>query len=1742
MKLRINTKLRAALIAAITAVGFTLPQTFATVSWNGGVPSGDWFYTDNGKTGSTLLDDEHGQVNITAEGTDPVTAGIAKVTVKDGATVHITGGNYWGQNRSFAALTIDDITAGDGTGSVLLSTQPYAAGKAPENTTATVKAVTGTLSGVQNYGVLTLGVDGSSSFDLAGAIVNNAGTVTLNGTYSFDTSNANNYALRQEGSATWTDVTNKQGFKKTSGSSYYIIKGATAGTGFQATTTTGDIVTGEEGGNYYFTAGDVTDTTKFYVKAATATLEGVTGTGVFQVDHAGATVTVQDATYRVTSGNMNVNIVINDKGVLETTHSGVSGFITGALTINAGGIMRIVGEHDAFGWGSKNQCVASLTMKGEKGKLATLELNQSTGNSATMVTDINMQGYSTITSTKEGGSKGFNTFGCSITASGVQNNIDVLDVRRNGVTIDVAKSGELTVQKLTINGSDHSASSVVVKQGEGTLHFTGETKAEGLNIQAGTVDISGTGELHALTIGTAGTLSITGGSTAVTGTSNAIGNTIELQDGSLSLAGTYDLSDLEIAGGTNYEGGEGIAQGSGFANTAGTLDVVDITSGTLTLTGATFNYRGSQVQVDASTGDATLGGGTNYSALYVNNDGKVSFAAAQTIAGQHEASVTSVVLNATGTTITMDAEASVALSMASAAESATVLATKDITLTSVAGPATGKTLTFSAEGHTISLQGDDSYTGNVVVDKGTVKFTGGNKKKALGAFNGGNTVPNPDKTITVNKGGTVDLNGAADLTYVFTLNGGSLVNNGAAIGDGSMQTTGIKLTDDSTVGGTGNFYLLGPGFSATSLDLAGHTLVKTGGNTFGLRNTTVTAGTIEVRQGTVHFFNDSSMSGNIVLAGGNVTGTMNVSANITIDAQETTATGVGLNMNSHNLTLNVAEGKELALTGDISNSADITKTGAGALVVDTMNVTGGSFTANAGDVTIDYIVKTGEGAYSIGGEGSYTLSSGIDLQKGSLTMSGSYDISEVYVDGDTTYKGGENEGNGFAVMEGDAIVVSIAEGASLNATGATFTWNGQEVTVNNTTGAASVTGTSYGTFYVNTESETVTKAKSMEAQHGALSSIYVEAGATLEVDQNINASLINDWSTGNVNIRESKTVTGTLEGVSLSGEGTYDLGSTYTLGEGTTLSEAWTGTVRVSNNGNATNLNIAALGRAGSTVELDGVTGWLSNDGLVINAAVQLSGDGLTVNNGSSNKTIEFAGGVKGEGDFVYTMANGANNQTYVFSGDVSDWSGAFQASGAGKTSTLKFYGNATDVGADIELNAGTLNLVVGNGTDKFSTVFHGEVTASAITVNEQASAEFDNVNLLTAVVNHGDVTINYATLGDAFSQQGGGIAHYGLDGEITQGDNFYIGEREAFVQVVNGGTSAGSVTWQDQSYDLESDGRIIVREGDVDYSTFYVNDGTVKISDIADSGHDTTAVEVASGTLDVDRASSGIDITVTGMATVTGEGLDASEVGIASESIVNFGESLELDGVKFSSDSIGVAVYNEGDDDTYSLDNTSMVVSATGITKTIGDDVTVSNWLTVEEITNVEGGTLTLNGLEDAVEVANITVGPDSAVEILDNQTSEEITVTVTEELAAGGGTLLANLVMADDSALLVDGAQKALHVGSTLTMGSNIALDGTTLQALDDLAIGEFFWLIDAAEGRELVYEGPTGEDAWYDSVFSRVAADGGHNLEGDFNIVFSEVDGFGLKKFSNTPEPTTGTLSLLALMALAARRRRK
>lgn len=159
------------------------------------------------------------------------------------------------------------------------------------------------------------------------------------------------------------------------------------------------------------------------------------------------------------------------------------------------------------------------------------------------------------------------------------------------------------------------------------------------------------------------------------------------------------------------------------------------------------------------------------------------------------------------------------------------------------------------------VQSRGSIATNIDVDDGAVLKLG-----SVGGFGatGGGTTPS-GKTITV--AGTVELNGVGDSCNEFTLNGGTLRNTGSAISTGHRQTTALTLTANSTVHADSNvndrssdFGLVGSGYAATSLELGGYTLAKTGDASFWLYNTRSTgAGTVDIQAGSVYAYSTVSM-------------------------------------------------------------------------------------------------------------------------------------------------------------------------------------------------------------------------------------------------------------------------------------------------------------------------------------------------------------------------------------------------------------------------------------------------------------------------------------------------------------------------------------------------------------------------------------------------------------------------------------------------------------------------------------------------------------------------------------------------------------------------------------------------------------------------------------------------------------------------------------------------------------------
>ncbi len=1745
MRLHFNKKLRAALIAAISTVATTLPLAQAEVSWDGGPKDSHGytqvFYLNNGKTAS-LTDTDHNQFLITSNvnGANPATGEITSVVTKDGALMRISGGNNWGDDRILNPLTIDNVQAGGGTGTVNISTQPWNASRPAANTTVSILAVSGTVGSVENYGVLTLGASGST-INAAGTLVNHEGaTLTLNGSYSFDTSNATKYTLKQEGSATWTDVTNQQGFKKTTGSSYYIIKGATAGTGFQATTTTGATVSEESTGTYYFTAGDVTDTTKFYVKTDAVTLEDVTGTGVFQVDHAGATVTVQNATYRVTTGNMNVNIVINDKGVLETTHSGVNGFITGALTINAGGIMRIVGEHDAFGWGSKNQCVASLVMEGTSEKEARLELNQSTGNSATMVTDITMKGYSTITSSKQGGSAGFNTFGCAITAENVQNTIDVLDTRRNGVTITVADGGELTVKKQTINGSDNSAATVVVKQGAGTLFYTGEAKAKDLNIQAGTVDFSGTAELQALTIGVDGSMKVSGGTTTVGGAANVLSNTITVSGGSLILNGTYEIGGNTGEMTTTYVGGE--TEGvNGFEHIAGSSTVYTKGDGaTVNVEGATFTIGGQEVELE--NGVYTTEGSTNYGTFYVKS-GAESLDKALTYAGAHTVSTVSL---ANDTTINADhAGATIGIALQG---SATVNATEATTISSISDWR-GNTLTVAGTA-TVSTPGalflDEAGDALTVEEGVTLAITGSNNLTVLhgeATINGTLTIGHEidlskgsasDGKITIGSTGSVTAKDGMWMNHtavgVLLEEGGTLTITGKGVKFTGKTNGSIKVAAGKemnyNVGNTDAIITNATMEALDNMTIANQLVdvdVVTGAHTVSLNST---ADTVSVSAGGTINFGTSGAANAISVQDGGIIGTYAKTGE-----GDTAITSAGTAVLNSVIAL---QGGTLTMSGNYNIDAldgEITVTD----YVDGA-VKGNGFAVESGTITV----------VNVAPEAQLDTTDGVFLRGGSqATMEGGVarvdttNRSKFYVNIET-----ENLTTAQAISPDAAVV--LADGAKLVAD------------ANLTAGLSVAEG---GHAY-------------LQIEEGKL--VQATVDAAVELSGSGTYALVSGVSTmGSTTLGEDWTGAIRLGGFSFSNT---SLASFWREGSVVEMCGITGGYLEGWNNGDPVAANIRLTNPAEGN---DGIA-WKWNEGTT----------------GNTEPTITFTGDWDGSGTFQLTY----RRQNVTFAGDISGWEGVFDYAGTHGT-RLTFKADADEINATI-LNNGTNNpenvqqqfhIIVENAA-----TFNKSVSAYTLEVANGASATFNAAVAITtsitvgedatlnmtaggsiaeAIVSAGTVSLTGVTLSDDFVADYDGFAHYDVDGNLApELANYYGGTDGKYLTVVTG-TGAANATgsglvWGTQDNLAMDKGLVKVEDGGViDYSAFYVTESTTTNDILTYAGEHAQKLEwivVDSGTLTLSEPLTDIYLMVSSNAAIAGavtqEQMEGTLIGQGAtatfEGVTELAPGTGNDHVSITSaDSQTVAITNIGETDeiiTYeglAQDSAKVTADAVVVEAEREADVTIANALEVQSITNnsehtlyldgevvtealdAAAGDITLRNVAESVEVGSLTIGDHVAVgayQGTEEEAAQEATVVISQTLTAGEESVLhANLELKDGATLNFDGT---LTMTSTLGVEGLLTLDedSALYQELASFAEGSGRWvdLIMAGDGSNLVYTHPEISGADAASVFTNSLFG-----SGDY-MIFATEKAFGITR---VPEPTTGTLSLLALMALAARRRR-
>lgn len=195
----------------------------------------------------------------------------------------------------------------------------------------------------------------------------------------------------------------------------------------------------------------------------------------------------------------------------------------------------------------------------------------------------------------------------------------------------------------------------------------------------------------------------------------------------------------------------------------------------------------------------------------------------------------------------------------------------------------GLNLALGEDGKTVSATDSAGFTGNITVLSGTTLVN-----EATSTTDGlpfGDTYATAtDKTITVQGGATLDINGRETYYHLVLEKDALLTNSGTDTHHDWKGIPVIDLSGDAEVNAAAQICMVGANYASTILNLNGNTLTKTGSANLVLRNTSINEGTLAVNGGLVRF------SGNTSTAAGTA---LDVSYNGTLWISEGTGTYAG---------------------------------------------------------------------------------------------------------------------------------------------------------------------------------------------------------------------------------------------------------------------------------------------------------------------------------------------------------------------------------------------------------------------------------------------------------------------------------------------------------------------------------------------------------------------------------------------------------------------------------------------------------------------------------------------------------------------------------------------------------------------------------------------------------------------------------------------------------------------------------
>lgn len=1193
----------------------------------------------------------------------------------------------------------------------------------------------------------------------------------------------------------------------------------------------------------------------------------------------------------------------------------------------------------------------------------------------------------------------------------------------------------------------------------GDEKFGGIADIDGITGTGGTFDLAGyegnLGYDNATSALFSGSITSTGGG----------GNIIKGGTGKLTLGGTSSYTGgTEIIGGTLALGASNILPNSGnFHVNGGIFDLAtfDDTVGPVTLTSGSITGSGtltsSSYAVKSGIISSRIGGS---SSLAKTTSGTV------TLSGSNSGFSGGVTVSA-GTLQTGNADAlgtgAVTVSGGTLDLGGNTDTVGQVTLTS--GTITNGTLSSSA--------GFDVRSGTV---SGNFTGTGGLTKSTSGTvtLSGNNTYSGP---TTVNDG-TLRLGAVVAASSSSNL----IVNSGAFDVNGFLNQVG-------SISGTGGTIDLGSGtlFTSTSANTAfsgnltgSGTLQKLGSGTLTLAGENGLTGTIDIHGGTVAL---GSTDNNAL--GGSATVNVGASGTFDVSGQDEgfgTLTGSGtvdFGDNSSRF-LAVSGG---SFTGTFDGAGEFRHAGSGTYTLSTANLStySGELVSESGTLALDTgsgthtlanaitgsgnLEKTGGGTLTLSGlttagfTGNYAINAGtlaLDTSSNDLTITHD-DLSGAV---GTTL---EKKGSGTLTLSGDSDTGDDFESA-VNVTAGTLAFGAGDVLSN----SAVVTLASGATLDLSTEGE----------NFGTLTGTLTGSGSVTLGSEGIGLGGNNSDSTFSGNISGSGgslTKFGsamlTLSGTNTYTGGTFIEAGTLWVSGGNALADG--GTVDLATNG-------ATLDLSGSNETIGTLTGGGGDTGDVI-----LGSGTLTVGN-SSNFTFDGEIGVAADTGGLTKVGSGnfTLNGTARYSGATTIDGGTLTLGHATNTlranssisinngATLAIGSNTDTVGA-ITLNSGSITGSTGVLTGSSYTVKSGTVSAQlgtgTLTKTTSGSVTLAGDNALTAVnieagtlaFGSGDILNDSAIVnltGGTLDLSSGGeqIGNLtGTGGTVALGTNRLTVGLNDLPSTFTGGLSGSGVLRKDgtSTFTLGTGG-ITSFTGSIDLAT----------NGLALSGPN-GANDVFGGTLtgvgNLTKSGAGT-VVLTGDNTYTGGTiLHEGTLKVGSSGAINSAGVISFTGGTLQYGSANQTDYSgrfsQDANQAFSIDTngqavtfaTSLISTGGTLTKKGSGTLTLATSNKHSGGTFLEGGTLIV-GDNNALDDGSVTMAGGTTLSSNHNSRSIDNTIIVNGHVAFGGSDLELR------GAVDLGGGTRSLSIDNNLTrVQGDISNGGLTKTGSGTLAL---------------------------------------------------------------------------------------